>query len=170
LPAVLALVLLSAAAFQLSLPASETAGQNGAPVRPVRWALPEIGEPSAPAPSLVPWLFTPGRIGQPQGVAKADGEAEGDTPAPPPKHRFGPLAGAWVVGSIRVAAARSVVIRPAHGSSIRLPIGGAWRGWQLSAIQDDAALFRRGGKTRRIKFGTAPAGGSDDSGSENTSE
>ncbi|MFM9937540.1 MAG: hypothetical protein ACKVOL_15245 [Novosphingobium sp.] len=171
-PALLVAVLAAGALVQLVLPAGDGVPAEGDPIRAPRWDLPVIGEPGALPPGVVPWIFTPARIGAPPAAASADGEAEGGdaAAAEPPKPRFGPLSGAWVIGSMRTRGGRAVIIRPSHGIPVRLPMGGSWRGWTLTAIEETAARFRHGGKTYRINFGTAPAGGSDASDSENTSE
>jgi len=169
-PALLVAVLAAGALMQIALPASDGVQAGSDPVHPPRWELPVIGEPGAPPPGLIPWIFTPSRLGTVPVAGSADGEEGDGGAAKPPKPRFGPLSGAWVVGSMRAKGPRAVIITPAHAAPVRLPMGGTWHGWTLTGIEETAARFRHGGKTHRINFGTAPVGGSDASDSENSSE
>ncbi len=168
LPAILAAILAAGALAQFGLSTGVTSPLEAGPVRAARWTLPVIGEPGAPAPGAIPWLFTPSRLGLPTGEAAS---TDGDTATEaPPKPKIGPLSGAWVVGSMRIKSAQAAIIHPPHAPVFRLPVGGTWRGWQLTAIQGNSALFRRSGKTHRINFDTPPPSASDASKSENTSE
>jgi len=168
LPAILAAILAAGALAQFALLTGETNPQEAGPVRAAQWFLPVIGEPGAPEPGAIPWLFTPSRLGLPTGeAASEDGEAAAEAPQKP---KIGPLSGAWVVGSMRIKSAQAAIIHPPHAAVFKLPVGGVWRGWRLTAIQGNSALFQRSGKTRRIIFDTPPPSASDASKSENTNE
>jgi len=154
LPALLAGLLATGAVVQMVLPAPDAVPDGTVPGRAPQWTLPDVGEPGLPLTAIMPRLFTPKRLGA--ALLGADGQpASGseDEEKPEPKP-VGPLSGGWVLGAMRVGNARAVVIRPASGGGLRLPIGSSWRGWRLVSIGDSAATFRHGGRLRHIPFGT----------------
>ena len=160
LPAGLCAVLVAAVAAQIALPVETLVPRASGEGRAATWTLPDVGVPADLPASVVPNLFTPmrlgGKIGEAAGVDEnGDGE---EATAPPPPKPVGPLGGSWVLGTVRVGNARSVIIRPALGGSVKLPVGRVWRGWRLVSIADNFALFQRSGKTHRINFGNAPPG------------
>ncbi len=160
LPAALAALLAAGAVVQLALPAPDAMPDGTAPGRAPQWTLPDVGEPGLPSTAIIPRLFTPKRLGAAL-VAAGSGEAGDDEEAPEAKP-VGPLSGAWVLGAMRVGNARAVLIRPASGGGVRLPIGGSWRGWRLVGIDGNAAIFRQGGRNRRISFGTTSVASEND--------
>jgi hypothetical protein len=155
LPAACTLLLGTGAAVQLALPLPGDMPEDGAPSRAPQWHLPDTAV--LPAPNLAerPSLFSPTRL---VGDAGAPGDAAA---APPPE---GPVGGAFVLGAMRSGGRQVLLLRTPGKAVVRMLPGGAWHGWRLLAIDEDAARFRKDGKTMTLAFGaSAPAAQDGDS-------
>ena len=153
LPALLALVLLAGVAVQVALPqgAAVPPGLGGA--RAADWRLPAIREVGSPDLAARHSLFSPLRVVGAR-VAAQDARMGGTRIAPKP---VGPLDGTFVLGSAGLAGARALLLRETSGRVLRLRPGGTYRGWRLQQIGPDAALLRKGGRTKRVAYGVPPA-------------
>jgi hypothetical protein len=67
-----------------------------------------------------------------------------------------PLKGAQVAGTITVQGRTYAVVQEVGGRIIRLPVGGHYVGWQLSALTSQGAVFRQGSARLSVTFGTTP--------------
>ena len=148
-------------ALQLALPGGTAVPEGEIAGRAPDWHLPALVDPAPPAAMPGGTLFSPMRVAAERPAATGE---DGEAAAPKP---VGPLDGTFLVGAMRVGHQRAVILRDAGGRVLRLAPGGRYRSWQLMAIGDDAATFRKAGRPVRIEYGsTAPAGGEQASESE----
>jgi hypothetical protein len=144
LPAALALLLGLGIAAQLALgsgeaPVPESVGIAGLARRPV----PAVPPARVPASLAGRALFLPS--------ADAGSATAGTTGAAPAEPSFG----AVVAGSVARRGRRAAVLLLPDGSSRYLLPGQGFAGWQLLAITQSAARFRRAGRDLTLGFGAA---------------
>ena len=153
LPAACATVLLAGAIVQLTLPLPKDVPADIGASRAPDWSLPGTAVFAAPALADRPSLFTPTRL------VGATPVADGETSAAPE----GPVGGAFVLGAMKTGGRRALLLRTPDRRIVKMVPGRSWDGWRLLAIGDDAARFRKDGKTITAEFGAKAATSDDDS-------
>ncbi len=140
LPATCALALAVLSGLQFALTSGNEVPSTMAIGGGARANLPLISAGAVPGVLTDHPIFAPARTA---GAAKAAGTAM-------------PLKGAQVAGTITVQGRTYAVVQEIGGRIIRLPVGGHYAGWQLTALTSQAAMFRQGSARLPVTFGTTP--------------
>ncbi|WP_225206581.1 hypothetical protein [Novosphingobium huizhouense] len=149
-----------AAGLQLALPLPNDVPPDNGAGRAPDWRLPDIAD--LPAPSLADRasLFSPTRL---VGATPSGDEAGAAVPE-------GPVGGAFVLGAMRTGGRRTLLLRTPERRIVRMAPGQSWQGWRLLAIDQDAARFRKDGKTITAAFGAKAAAQDGDSDSSESDQ
>ncbi len=143
LPAALAILLAVGIVLQLALESGEV---------PVPAGIGIAGMARSPVPPVPPALVPRGLAGRALFLPSADAGTANATGVAAPT---APAFGAVVAGSLARRGRRAAVLVLADGSTRYLLPGQRFAGWQLLAITDSAARFRRDGRDLTLGFGAA---------------